>query len=348
MDNTEEEIKSENSKVNLNCRFYRQKSPKLGEVVMVQVLRMEFGFVDASLLEYNNIEGLLVIKKRSRIRPKIIRTRVGRREPMMVISLDENKGYLDLSTKHISYDDSIECKNKYNKGKSVNIILCQVACATNTDIERLYETIVWPLNDRYEHALDAFKFAVSDADTTFEGLDMTPEIRSSLINIIKERLAPPKTKISAVFSLTCFEYDGIDAIKEALTAGMSLSTSEISINIRLLAAPVYLMTISTRDDTQGLDLAVASLNRIAEDISNRGGGFILEDGPKVLNRKGEYELEEQIKKITHRKKDVLHLGEGYNETMGNADIGIDTSETDAKNEQGQPEDSEEDDEQRNR
>ena len=68
----------------------------------------------------------------------------------------------------------------------------------------------------YEHALDAFKLAVSDADTVFEGLEMTPEIRRSLIKVINARLTPQSTKIRADFSVTCFEYEGIDAIKEAL------------------------------------------------------------------------------------------------------------------------------------
>ena len=44
----------------------------------------------------------------------------------------------------------------------------------------------------------------------------------------------------------------------------------MELNIRLLAAPLYVMMITTRDKAQGLDLAMASLNRIAEEIKYTG------------------------------------------------------------------------------
>ena len=348
MDSDEEEIKSGNLKVNLNCRFYRPQFPKIDELVMVEVRHVDAVGASVSLLEYNNIEGLIMLGELSkkRIRSVTKLTRVGRQEAVVVIRVDESKGYLDLSKKQVTPDDFAECEKKYNKAKSANNILRHVAQTTGTDIEVLYETIGWPLYEKYEHALDAFKLAVSDADTVFEGLEMTPEIRKSLIKVINARLTPQSTKIRADFSVTCFEYEGIDAIKEALMAGMSLSAPENGIKIRLLAAPLYVMMITTRDKAQGLDLAMASLKKIAEEIKVRGGNYMLKDGPNVLNDNGDHELEEQIKKQTNFNNVASDLEEDNDETMGDVDIGIDTAEIDAKNAEEKQEDNEDEEEEK--
>lgn len=44
-------------------------------------------------------------------------------------------------------------------------------------------------------------------------------------------MVPQPIKIKADFKLTCFHYDGIDAIKAALMEGEKLSTEEIPIKV---------------------------------------------------------------------------------------------------------------------
>lgn len=42
----------------------------------------------------------------------------------------------------------------------VQSIMRHVAEKTVTPIEKLYETITWPLNKKYGHAIDAFKLSI--------------------------------------------------------------------------------------------------------------------------------------------------------------------------------------------
>lgn len=348
MDSDEEEIKTGNLKANLNCRFYRQQFPMVDELVMVEVRHVDAIGANVSLLEYNNIEGLIMLgelsKKRIRSVSKL--TRVGRKEVVVVIRVDESKGYLDLSKKQVTGEDISECELKYTKAKAVNNILRHVAQTTGTDIEVLYETIGWPLYEKYEHALDAFKLAAVDREEVLDGLEMSKEIRESLLNVIKARLTPQSSKIRADFSVTCFEYEGIDAIKAALIAGMSLETATIKIKIRLIAAPLYVMVITTRDKNEGMSLATASLKKIAEEIKLLGGNFMLKDGPHLLNANDDHELEELILKQNNVNKPISDIEEDNDEGMGDVDIGIDTSEIDAKNAEEKPEDEEDDEEEK--
>ncbi len=44
-------------------------------------------------------------------------------------------------------------------------------------------------------------------------------------------MAPQPVKIRADFELICFQYEGIDAIKEALRKGEEISTEQIPIKV---------------------------------------------------------------------------------------------------------------------
>ena len=82
---------------------------------------------------------------------------VGRQEPVMVIRVDKEKGYIDLSKRRVSPEDIAACEDKFNKSKMVHSIMRHVAELTGEDVEKLYESIGWPLYKLYGHAFEAFK-----------------------------------------------------------------------------------------------------------------------------------------------------------------------------------------------
>lgn len=70
-------------------------------------------------------------------------------------------GYIDLSKRRVSPEDIGKCEERYNKSKMVHSIMRHVAEKTMTPIESLYESIAWPLNRKYGHAIDAFKLSIT-------------------------------------------------------------------------------------------------------------------------------------------------------------------------------------------
>ena len=71
----------------LTCRFYEQKFPEMEDVVMVNVRSIADMGAYVHLLEYNNIEGMILLSELSRRRLRSINKliRVGRTEPVVVI-----------------------------------------------------------------------------------------------------------------------------------------------------------------------------------------------------------------------------------------------------------------------
>ena len=151
----------------LTCRFYEQRFPEIDDVVMVNVRSIADMGAYVHLLEYNNIEGMILLSELSRRRIrlefsqdqcrnvtiiKLIRSinkliRVGRTEPVVVIRVDKDKGYIDLSKRRVSKEDIERCTEKYSKAKAVNSIVRHVAeilgYKTNDELEELYRKTAW-------------------------------------------------------------------------------------------------------------------------------------------------------------------------------------------------------------
>ena len=69
------------------------------------------------------------------------------------------------------------------------------------------------------------------------GLDENTQ--NVLLNNIKRKLTSQAVKIRADIEVACYGYEGIDAVKTALKAGLACSTEELPIKINLIAPPLY-------------------------------------------------------------------------------------------------------------
>lgn len=88
----------------------------------------------------------------------------------------------------------------------------------------------------HSHLICAARF--SDPSVLDEcGLD--ENTKELLISNIKQKLTSQAVKIRADIEVACYGYEGIDAVKAALKAGLGCSTDEIPIKINLIAPPIY-------------------------------------------------------------------------------------------------------------
>lgn len=116
-----------------------------------------------SLLEYNGIEGMILLSELSRRRIRSINKliRVGRTEIVVVMRVDKEKGYIDLSKRRVSPEDIIKAEEKYNKSKAVHSIMRHVSETCKVKVEEIYQQFGWDLYKRFGHAYDAFKLIVT-------------------------------------------------------------------------------------------------------------------------------------------------------------------------------------------
>ncbi len=83
--------------------MYEQKYPNVDDLVMVKVKQIAEMGAYVSLLEYNNIEGMILLSELSRRRIRSINKliRVGRNEVVVVLRVDKDKGNYNATIKYL-------------------------------------------------------------------------------------------------------------------------------------------------------------------------------------------------------------------------------------------------------
>lgn len=297
----------------LSCRFYKEKYPEVDSVVMVNVRSIAEMGAYVHLLEYKNIEGMILLSELSRRRIRSINKliRVGKTEPVVVIRVDKEKGYIDLSKRRVSAEDLEKCTERYSKAKAVNSILRHVAellkYESDEQLEELYEKTAWYFEEKYKKnkasAYDYFKQAVSDPSILAE-CDLDDKTKEVLLSNIKRKLTSQAVKIRADIECACYGYEGIDAVKTALKTGLSLSTEELPIKINLIAPPLYVMTTSTPEKQDGLRILNEAIEVIKQKITELGGVFTIQMSPKVVTATDEADLAKQMERAEMENTEV--------------------------------------------
>ncbi|KAF8342819.1 eukaryotic translation initiation factor 2 subunit alpha [Cantharellus anzutake] len=325
-------------------RYYEPKYPEVEELVMVQVRQIAEMGAYVKLLEYDNVEGMILLSELSRRRIRSIQKliRVGRNEVVVVLRVDKEKGYIDLSKRRVSPEDITKCEDRYMKSKTVASILRHVASklpsasssisapqsAPENDVEdhededliggildvghgsgeeimeMLYEKIAWPLSRKYGHPHDAFKLALTEPDEVFQELNLSPGITKLLMATVARRLTPQPIKLRADIELTCFRPAGIDAIKRALIAGEAASTPAVPITAKLVAPPFYVLDTNATDKHAGVETLEAAIQAINQSITSEGGELNVKMKPKAVSETDDMELAALMARATKENTQV--------------------------------------------
>jgi len=276
-----------------DCRMYENEYPEVDDLVMVRVTRVTEIGAYVNLLEYNNKEGIILLSNlsRKRIRSVNRHVRVGKIEVLQVLRVDSEKGYIDLSKKLIQKDDIVKCQERFKKAKTVHSILSRVAQNNSFPLLQLYEKIGWPLTrlmkeksplDELAHCQDAFQLIVQD-ESLLAPYDIPEEVKAELLKVVKHRLAIHPVKVQADIEVTCFTYEGIEAVKPALQAGLDKGNEqEFPVKIQLFSTPLYLVYIITPDKDQGIHTLEKMIEAVKEKIEASGGNMNVKVAPRVV------------------------------------------------------------------
>ncbi|XP_010915882.1 eukaryotic translation initiation factor 2 subunit alpha homolog isoform X2 [Elaeis guineensis] len=310
---------------NLECRMYEARYPEVDMAVMIQVKNIADMGAYVSLLEYNNIEGMILFSELSRRRIRSVSSliKVGRQEPVMVLRVDREKGYIDLSKRRVSEEDIQACEERYNKSKLVHSIMRHVAETLDLDLEDLYIHVGWPLYRKYGHAFEAFKLIVMDPDSVLDSLTrevkevgpdgqevtkivpaMTPEVKDALVKNIRRRMTPQPLKIRADIEMKCFQFDGVLHIKEAMRKAEAAGNDDCPVKIKLVAPPLYVLTTQTLDKEQGISILNNAVKACTEEIDHHKGKLTVKEAPRAVSERDDKLLAEHMAKLQSASEEV--------------------------------------------
>lgn len=282
-----------------HARFYQNEFPTEGDESLV-VARID-KFDDksgayVSLLEYDGREGMInlgeISKKRIRSMLKILR--IGSIEILSVMNVDEEKGYINLSKKRVDPDSIPAKQEQFAKAKAVHGIMQHVSASHGLDVEDLCEKVSWPLHAQHGCAFGAFKQHLEgdidiwqDVDFTKPGKDLTDladALKADIELHMKRRLVVSTVRLQAKCEVACHEYEGIDAIKEALQEGRKASKPGLDVDIKLIAHPVFALTCMCQEKEEGVKVLAAAMDLVKDAIESRKGTFVVVSQPQIQKK----------------------------------------------------------------
>ncbi|KAB1214523.1 Eukaryotic translation initiation factor 2 subunit alpha [Morella rubra] len=301
---------------NLECRMFEAKYPEVDMAVMIQVKNISHMGAYASLLEYDNIGGMIMFSELSRRRIRSVSSliKVGRIEPAMVLRVNVFTGYIDLCKRRVSKEDIEACEERYNKSKLVHSIMRDVAVTMGVDLEAqdigivpwgnlqdvqdLCIRIGWPLYRKYGHAFEAFKIIVADPDSVLNALTrevieigpdrwrvikvvpaVSEDVKEALLKNIRRRMTPQPLKIRADIEMKCFQFDGVLHIKDAMRKAEAAGNDDANL------------------DDQGIVVLSRAITACTEALEKHKGKLLVKEAPRAVSERDDKLLAEHMLKL---------------------------------------------------
>lgn len=249
--------------------MYQHTFPDPNDIVVAKVVNVDTIKSSVVLLEFGMKEGILLHSELSRRRIHSVRKHIkeGKIEVLQVARVDTNKGYIDLSKKHLKPDDIEACLERYRMSKTVHSIVGQVARSRTENnnfreiVAQIYSDEVWPLYDRYEHAYDAFEQIAHGKPIPIRDTDLRNEI--------VKRLKPQVKNFSRDIQLRCYKPDGIDIIKRSIKK--ALDKTSMPVKIIYKKAPIYELRTEHFDPADAEQILDTVYREIKKEITQSGG-----------------------------------------------------------------------------
>ncbi|XWV25593.1 mimivirus translation initiation factor 2 subunit alpha [Tupanvirus deep ocean] len=277
------------------------KYPNVNDITMVVPTKITDLGVYVQLIEYNNIEGLIILSDLSKSRFKSINkvVKVGKRFAAAVQTFDEKSNNITLSKKIVSEDESKQCENNYKTLKYiydlVNFFMRKIQKEHNITItpDTVYETFIWPLSNDAEFLIFALKSASKDFNKVYE--NKLENIEPIWIECFKEVLSlkfkNKEVLLEAILEITCYETGGINIIKNTLLEANIMANEQFPYKIKLVKSPYYSITIRTNNQEPAVKLITNVINTIKMSLEKNGASIKIVKMPEIVLDK-EFEPED--------------------------------------------------------
>lgn len=197
--------------------MYHNRFPDENDTVVVKVVEVDDVKSSVRLLEFGQKPGIILHSELSRKRFHSVYKHIkeGNTIVLQVLRVDRDKGYIDLSKKHLKPNDIETCLERYRKSKAIHSIVGQVAKQRGGELaetmEQIYSNEVWPLYDDFDHPYDAFQAIACGHHE--KRVDLHDD---DLLQEILKRMKPKVQKFNLKIQIRCYHPSGIEIIKAAI------------------------------------------------------------------------------------------------------------------------------------
>lgn len=266
-----------------DCRIKRNRFPKEGELVIGKITSIADDVIVMSLLEYGDINGLILSGELSKKKFKSVSqlTKVGNIEICQVLKVVEEKGFIDLSLKRVSEEDKKTCKDNFAKSKIAYQMVSKACKVSNESIKDVYENWAYRKEEQYG---SLFAFFVA-AKSSPEILDSEPH-GEFYKKLIEEQFKASSFKVRAEIDVVCIK-GGVKTIKEVFKQAYDLDSE---LEITLLKSPTYSIVKIGDDREETFNVINTACELIKKAVLENEGSFSIVTPAKLYGEKSRHTL----------------------------------------------------------
>lgn len=255
--------------------FYKKQGfPEDDELVLCTITSVQHHSVFAKLDEYEDKSGMIHISEVSPGRIRNIRDFVveGKKVVCKVLKIDRQRGHIDLSLRRVNEIQKRSKLDQIKQEQKAEKIIEIVAKKFNKPVEEFYKQVMDHIHKKYEYLYEFFDEIVIDK-AKFDSLALDKELLDGLVATVKEKIKLPEVEIKGTISLTSYDPNGVEIIKETIKKTESKSDK---INIKYLGAGKYGLIIKAPDYKEAEKILKSAVSAAEKFIDKNNGEFEFE------------------------------------------------------------------------
>lgn len=220
--------------------------PEDNEIVICTVKKILPHSIFVDLDEYQSKEGMIHISEIAPGRIRNIRdyVREGKKVVCMVLRVNREKNYIDLSLRRVPRSVTASKNNEFKHEQKAEKILEEVSKKLKTTLDDLYKKFAIKAIEKYG-TLYSFFQAISTDEKILNDYDLDKSLSSELTALVKEKIRPQEVKVKYTIKLVSYASNGINRIKNIFKSIILLSKEKnYKLKISYLGAPKYMLSIT--------------------------------------------------------------------------------------------------------
>lgn len=248
----------------------RRKLPRQFDLVIGTVVRIEDHGAFVTLDEYNNLEAYVPLNEVSHSWFKSIREvlKVGQKRVFKVIRVDPVHGHVDVSLKRVSERERQEKLQQWKRYQRAMKLLELAAEKLGRSFDEALKEGS-KLESAYGEIFAGLEAAVKEGKQALEKAGIREPWLSALYELAKSYIRIPRTKMSALVSVSCPHGDGVERLVKVLSSWRSVAAKYPDVEVRFytVGPPRYKVDVESYEPRRIDEF----LKELAEAIAAKAG-----------------------------------------------------------------------------
>ena len=248
--------------------------PEEGELVLATAREITSHGVYVTLDEYADLRGFLHISEISTgwVRHIERYVKAGQKVVLKVIRTNKARREVDLSLRQVTGEERkeklIEVKQMERAETALDAVKTRLGI--NDDELRRIKTA---MSQEFGTLYDALLEAARKGAKALEKLNLGEQYLTVIESVAKEKIPLPTVEVRGIISSTCPLPNGVEVLKEALSAGENVKGSSATVTITYVGAPRYRVAVTAENYKEAEKVLEAAVEKVRGIVEKSKGSF---------------------------------------------------------------------------